>query len=217
MALVPMGRNTNVTGSAVGVPSYGDAAAAQMASAIQNSAAITSSFNAAEAQKNRDWQEYMSNTSHQREMADLAAAGLNPILAARQGASTPSGSAASGADASGAIAGLLGQVLSTQSAQAIANKNNATAKLLEAMKEEHDIFIHKNYPSSPMMVLGSLANSPLGQAVGLTDSASPSSYSKNVNAISLFMNPWRAIPGYMQLRNAISKVFSKTSGHSGKF
>lgn len=53
-------------------------------------------FNANEAQKNRDWQERLSNTEYQRAVKDMQAAGINPLLAYSQGgASTPSGSTAS--------------------------------------------------------------------------------------------------------------------------
>jgi len=49
-------------------------------------------FNAAEAQKTRDFQERMRSTQYQTAVKDMQAAGLNPMLAYSQGgAGTPSG------------------------------------------------------------------------------------------------------------------------------
>lgn len=114
-------------------------------SEAQNAKAME--FNREEAAKNRDWQQLMSNTAHQREVKDLMAAGLNPVLSAMNGngASVGSGATASGvvssgskADAdtstSGAIANLLGSILA---AQTQIQASNINARTQEAVADKY--------------------------------------------------------------------------------
>lgn len=62
-------------------------------------------FNAGQADIGRDYLTEMSNSAYQRAVADMKAAGLNPMLAYMQGgASTPSAGFASGPAASGSAA-----------------------------------------------------------------------------------------------------------------
>lgn len=60
-------------------------------------------FSRGEAGTNRNWQEKMANTAHQREVADLRKAGLNPLLSGTggMGAPTPSGNVGTSSQGSG--------------------------------------------------------------------------------------------------------------------
>lgn len=103
------------------------AVAAAAVSAIANRASSRSS-----AKSQQAFQEYMSNTAHQREVRDLRAAGLNPILSAKLGgASTPQGASYQTPDFS-AVANNAAQVMKAPlERQVVAN----TAKQIEAQTE----------------------------------------------------------------------------------
>lgn len=121
--------------------------------AIANNANV---FNADQARQNREFQaqqvsaqqafqERMSNTAHQREMADMRAAGINPMLSAKGvGANSPSGGAASGGQATATTARMENPFAAFNNVAATAMDITAMGASLKKQAAETDYIRTQN-------------------------------------------------------------------------
>lgn len=189
---------------------------------------IAMDFNAQEAQKNRDWQEMMSNTAHQREIADLQAAGLNPVLSASggNGASVTSGATASGVTSSGAkgetdmsansaMAQFYSAMSAAQTSMYNANLSAETNLRIAEMQKEASMYAAQMAAetarySNPYQVLTSLLDNQIG------DGSRGSGLSTAVNEVDSKLG--RLGEGAFRLGQKLAGLLGfGSSGHSGKF
>lgn len=145
----------------------------------QISANTAMAHSAAEAAANRDWQERLSNTAHQREVQDLIAAGLNPVLSANQGAFTGAGAVGQGFSSAAQTAGvdtagsaIVGTLFNSMI-------NNAANKKLTAMNNAAQAFsAEKNLAASQAIAGGNIAAAKIAQEGALLRQEKELSYNE---------------------------------------
>ncbi len=161
---------------------FADSQSAKAYQAVVDQSSANNQFNADQVAKQMAFQERMSSTAHQREVKDLIAAGLNPVLSANGGASTPSGSSAS-ADTSGTTAKLQLALQQIQAGVALQQTRENIASAQKMAKWQNDL--NKEISSAQLANQKDIARIQAAASMyGANASASASRYAADSSASS---------------------------------
>lgn len=110
---------------------------------------------AKEANAARMFQLYMSNTAHQREVADLRAAGLNPILSATKGLGGASSPSSAPAQQSDPITPAVNSAMTFMRTMAEINRMDAETRRTQAQADLERSRVNQNLPQAEIEKMGS--------------------------------------------------------------
>lgn len=184
-------------------------------------------FNAEQVQNQMDFQERMSSTSHQREVKDLIAAGLNPILSANNGASSPSGGAATADTSTAALkmqyalqqmqvgAQLKMNEQNIESAQKMAKwSNNLQRELGYAGLANQEAIA--NIGAGASMYAANASSAAARYGADLSSAASRYATDNPNDPLMYFLKDWLNADG-AKTGKAVGKAFSGASSLFGRF
>lgn len=185
---------------------------------------ISSGVNLYSAAQNRRFQERMANTAHQREVADLRAAGLNPVLSAMGGggANSPSGSTATVDNPLESVGhSVTSAAMSKLTAKQVENQTYATAFDVANRIASTDAQYKQNELLQQEIDRGKIVTDQMMEDLGLTKDQraqinAKSASDKEMEVIYEKIGPWGTLILDRIFPRLLDFALPRGGGHSAK-